>query len=409
MNYIMFDDATRMDLLPLTFMRPLADIRVGIITIREKWEKMLGVETSTLTERYLNARFPLVKQKDNILINGSVCPTRELIKQIKALKPDQSLVSGDYIIALYVAEKELEGLVSDEGINEEDVEKLEMEHMTEIVCNAPHMKISNPWDIFSYNDEAIRSDFELLTAKKKCKKISETNRLIAPENIYVEEGVKMEYATINASDGPVYIGKDAEIMEGAMLRGPLAICDGAVIKMGAKIYGPTTIGPACKIGGELNNVVFFGNSNKAHDGFIGHSVIGEWCNLGADTNNSNLKNTYNEVRIWSYPQEKFIPTGKQFCGLIMGDHSKCGINTMFNTGTVVGVFANIFGHGFQRNFIPSFSWGSSVAGYTTYDIKKAIEVAEFVYKRRNRELDDLDKDILKSVYQMTFTYRKKRV
>ena len=409
MNYILFDDASRMDLLPLTFLRPVADIRLGILTIREKWEKMLGEETSTLTERYLATKYPLKKDKNNILINGSVCPTKDMVKQVKALKPDECLVSAEYIIALHVAEKDLEQLVGNEGMTEEEIEKAELDKMKEIVCTAPHIKLDHPWDVFVHNGQAIEEDFSLLTARRKSAKLSETNRVLKPERVFVEEGVKAEFVNINASTGPVYIGKNAEIMEGALLRGPLAIGENAVVKMGAKLYGNTTIGPGCKVGGEVNNVVFFGNSNKAHDGFIGNSVIAEWCNLGADTNNSNLKNTYDEVRIWSYNQERFIPTGKQFCGLIMGDHSKCGINTMFNTGTVVGIFANIFGHGYQRNFIPSFSWGSSLTGYTTYDIKKALQVAEYVYKRRDHELEPVDREILETVHKLTFTYRKKRV
>jgi UDP-N-acetylglucosamine diphosphorylase/glucosamine-1-phosphate N-acetyltransferase len=231
--------------------------------------------------------------------------------------------------------------------------------------------------------------------------------LICPENIFVESGVKAECVTINASTGPVYIGKDAEIMEGSMIRGPFALCEGAVIKMGAKIYGPVTIGPYSKVGGEVSNSVIFGYTNKAHDGFLGSSVLGEWCNIGADSNNSNLKNTYDEVKAWNYTQEKFIPTGLKFCGLIMGDHSKCGINTMFNTGTVIGVNSNIVGHGFQRNFIPSFSWGNSVTGYTTYDIVKAIDVAKIVYERRGIEFGQVEQELLKSVFELTFAYRKK--
>jgi UDP-N-acetylglucosamine diphosphorylase/glucosamine-1-phosphate N-acetyltransferase len=407
-NYILFDDSSRSDLLPLTFVRPIADIRFGILTIREKWEHYLDAETSTLTERYLSGKFPLVKGKNNILINASVCPNKELVKQIKSLKPDESLVAEEYIIALHVVEKDLDALDSSET-DVEEVEKLETDGLTEIPCDIPHLKLNFAYDIFAHNQEAIEADFAILTSRRKSKKLSETNHLLCENKIFAEEGVKAEFATINATNGPVYIGKGVEIMEGAMIRGPVAICDGATIKMGAKIYGPTTIGPVCKVGGELNNVVMFGYTNKAHDGFIGHSVIGEWCNIGADTNNSNLKNTYDEVKLWSYPLERFISTGLKFCGLIMGDHSKCGINTMFNTGTVVGVNANIFGHGYQRNFIPSFSWGTSASGYTTYDIGKAIDVARFVFERRGKIFEDVDVEILKTVYNLTFTYRKKRL
>jgi len=404
MNYILFDDNTRNDLLPLTFVRPVADIRFGILTIREKWEKLLNAKTSTMTEKYLNAKYPLINAENNILINGSVCPNKELVKEINALKPDESLVYGDYVIAMHVVEKNLPDMDTIDAPKTDEAEAL-----IEVESKVPHLKINFPWDIFRLNGEALQADFELITAGRKSAKISETNRVAGAENIFIEEGAIVEFATINAQNGPVYIGKNAEIMEGVMMRGPVAVCEGAVLKMGAKIYGPTTIGPYCKIGGELNTVVIFGNSNKSHEGFIGHAVIAEWCNLGADTNNSNLKNTYDEVKLWSYPQEKFIPTGQQFCGLIMGDHSKCGINTMFNTGTVVGVSANIFGHGYQRNFVPSFSWGTSTVGYTTYDIKKAIEVATLVMARRDKQLDETEAEILKTVFQYTFTYRKKRL
>ena len=229
--------------------------------------------------------------------------------------------------------------------------------------------------------------------------------LIAQENIFAEEGFKGEFATINASTGPVYLGKDSEIMEGSIVRGPFALCDHSTLKMGAKIYGPTTIGPNSKAGGEINNSVIFGNSNKGHDGFLGNSVLGEWCNIGADSNNSNLKNNYAIVKLWSYKEEKFIDTALQFCGLIMGDHSKCGINTMFNTGTVVGVSANIFGTGFPRNFIPSFSWGGA-HGLSTFTLPKALDVAEKVMSRRNLPLDDKDKSILMAIFEKTDKYRR---
>lgn len=403
MNYILFDDATRNDLLPLTFTRPVADIRIGILTIREKWERMLNATTSTMTEKYLSGKYPLIKQENNILINGSVCPTPELVAEINALRPDESLVFGDYVIAMHMIETQMPDVEILEPAKADESEGVE------VMSKAPHMKISFPWDIFTKNADALKADFALLTAGRVSEKLSPTNRVAGEENIFVEEGADVEFATINATTGPVYIGKNAVILEGSMLRGPVAVCEQAVLKMGAKIYGPTTIGPGGKVGGELNNVVIFGNSNKAHDGFIGHSVIGEWCNLGADTNVSNLKNTYDEVRLWSYPQEKFVSTGQQFCGMVMGDHSKCGINTMFNTGTVVGVFANIFGHGYQRNFIPSFSWGTSTSGYTTYDFGKALDVARLVMARRNVNLEKQDEEILKAVYQYTFTYRKKRL
>ncbi len=393
MNYILFDDQSRNNLLPLTFMRPVADIRVGILTIREKWEKYLKTKTSSLTESYLSAKFPIVKAEINILINGSVCPNAELIKEINGLKPNQALVTDDSIIALNVSEKDL-----DES-GEMDISGIE-----EFSTKSPIFKISELFEIFWKNGEAIQHDFDLLTSKRKSEKLSDTNRVIGEENIFIEKGAKVEFAILNASTGPIYIGKDAEIMENSVVRGPLALCDHAVLKMSAKIYGPTTIGPYCKVGGEVNNSVFFGYSNKAHDGFLGQSVIAEWCNLGADTNTSNLKNSYDQIKLWNYTQKSFVETGLQFCGLIMGDHSKSGINTMFNTGTVVGINANVFGPGYQRNFIPSFTWGGT-SGYKIFDIRKAMQVAQAMFARRDMEFDEVEKEIMINVFDQTATHR----
>jgi len=390
MNYILFDESVvKTNLLPLTFMRPVADIRIGIMTIREKWEKCLKKKTSTLTDLYLSRKFPIVKERENVLINGSVCPNDEIINAVKKLKPNQIVVHNDTIIALHVREEELDrvGEPTSEGIEE-------------ITIHSSPLKINYTWDIFAKNDAAIKEDFILLTKGKKSQKLSPTNRFLGEENIFVEKGAKVEFATLNATTGPIYIGKDAEIMEGAVIRGPFSLCDHAQVKMSAKIYGPTTIGPYCRVGGEVNNSVFFAYSNKAHDGFLGHSVIAEWCNIGADSNASNLKNTYEAVRLWSYGKQTFVNTHLQFCGLIMGDHSKCAINTMFNTGTVVGVNANIFGPGFQRNFIPSFTWGGT-AGHSNYNVNKALEVAEIVFKRRHKIFDEIERDLLVSVYNLT--------
>lgn len=392
MNYILFDNPKRNNLLPLTFTRPVADLRIGILTIREKWEKYLNVKTFSLTEDYLAEKYPVEKGDKNILINGSICPNEALVKLVQKLEPNQALVHDDYLIAINLKAEDIENLNSSE------------EHIEDIVTDIPHIKINELWEIFSKNGDAIIEDFALITKGRKSEKLSSTNIIINPENVFVEPGVKAECCIINATDGPVYIGKDVELMEGSLIRGPFAICEHSVLKMGAKIYGPTTIGPYCKVGGEINNSVFIGYSNKAHDGFIGNSVIGEWCNIGADSNNSNLKNNYAEVKLWNYPKKKFIGTGLQFCGLIMGDHSKCGINTMFNTGTVVGICSNIFGAGFQRNFIASFSWGGT-AGTTTFEVEKAIEIAERVYQRRNLAFSDTDKNILRSVYKQTHEYR----
>jgi len=390
MNYVLFDEARRNNLLPLTFLRPVADIRFGILTIREKWEKYLNCKTSTLTENYLSARYPLIKEKENIIINGAICPTTALIKEINKLQPGQALVKGESVIAMFLNEKDFE---QHSGTIEEIETELE------------YLEINNTWDIFDRNAEAIQADFELITAGRKSKPIPENCMAIEPSRIFIEEGAEVLAASLNATQGPIYIGKDSVVMEGSNLRGPIALCESAQIKMAAKIYGPVTVGPFSKVGGEVNCSVIFGYSNKAHDGFLGHSVIGEWCNLGADTNTSNLKNTYDNVKLWNYPDEAFTDTGLQFCGLIMGDHSKCGINTMFNTGTVVGVSSNIFGSGFQRNFISSFKWGG-VAGFSTFQVKKAIDVARVMYKRRNIEFTETDAQLMEDVYNLTHNYRR---
>ncbi len=391
MNYILFDGPYRNNLLPFTYTRPVADIRVGILTIREKWEAFLESTTTTVTEDYLADKYPMVEMEHNVMINASCTPNALLIELIKGLKTNQAIFKDDELIAFYANDTQ-------EDINFEDYEAIEF--------SSDILKIENTWDIFSKNGEAIQADFDLLTQDRVSQPIPESNNIIAPENIFLEEGAKLEFTTLNASSGPIYIGENAEIMEGSIVRGPLSLCESSTIKLGAKIYGPTTIGPHSKVGGEVNNSVIFGFSNKGHDGFLGNSVIGEWCNLGADTNNSNLKNNYAEVRLWDYETEGFAKTGLQFCGLMMGDHSKCGINTMFNTGTVIGVSSNIFGSGFPRNFVPSFSWGGS-SGFTTYLTKKVFEVAGVVMKRRNLEFSEQDKAILEHVFEETKKYRKK--
>ncbi len=389
MNYILFDGAVRSQLLPFTFTRPVADIRVGILTIREKWEKFLNTTTSTITEDYLSEKWPMVEMEENIIINAAFLPTAELVEQVKNLQPGEGIFHEEDVVAFHAYEEQ----------------EVDFQECTNIEMEGKAILVEHTWDIFKLNGEAIEADFELLTQDRESEKISSTNQVIAPENIFLEEGAKVECAILNASQGPIYIGADAEIMEGSIVRGPFALCEHATLKLGAKIYGPTTVGPHSKVGGEVNNSVIFGYSNKGHDGFLGNSVLGEWCNLGADTNTSNLKNNYAEVRLWDYASEKFAPTGLQFCGLMMGDHSKCGINTMFNTGTVVGVSANIFGAGFPRNFIPSFSWGGS-GGTTTYKTDKAFEVAEKVMGRRDIEFSEEDKAILEKVFEDTRKFRR---
>lgn len=390
MNYILFDGPFRNNLLPFTFTRPVADIRIGILTIREKWEIYLGYTTTTITEEYLSIKYPMVEMDENVMINASYLPNAELVEMIKNLEENQAIFKNEDVIAFFAKSAQ----------DEIDFDSFEaIEYDEEVI------KIEHTWDIFKKNGQAIEDDFELLTKNRRSQPIPPGNNIISGHNIFIEEGARLEFATLNASTGSIYIGKNAEIMEGSIIRGPFALCDHAAVKLGAKIYGPTTIGPHSKVGGEVNNSVLFGYSNKGHDGFLGNSVLGEWCNLGADTNNSNLKNNYAEVRLWDYSTETFAKTGLQFCGLMMGDHSKCGINTMFNTGTVVGVSANIFGSGFPRNFVPSFSWGGN-AGFTTYLTNKAFEVAEVVMSRRDVQLTDVEKAILEHVFEITKKYRK---
>ena len=376
--------------MPFTFTRPVADIRVGILTIREKWETYLKTTTTTVTEDYLSDKYPMVEMDENIMIHASYLPNIELVAMIQDLKENQAIFKDEHVIAFFAKDTQ-------DDINFDNYEAIEFAQ--DII------KIEHTWDIFSRNGEAIQEDFNVLTKGRTSQNIPASNNIIAPENIFLEEGAKIEFATLNASSGPIYIGKHAEVMEGALIRGPFALCESAGVKLGAKIYGPTTVGPHSKVGGEVSNSVIFGYSNKGHDGFLGNSVLGEWCNLGADTNNSNLKNNYAEVRLWDYQTEGFAKTGLQFCGLMMGDHSKCGINTMFNTGTVVGVSANIFGSGFPRNFVPSFSWGGN-GGFTTYLTKKAFEVAAVVMARRKLQFSEQDKAILEHVFEETKQYRR---
>ncbi|MCD8409545.1 GlmU family protein [Tenacibaculum finnmarkense] len=389
MNYILFDGDVRTALLPFTYTKPVADIRVGILTIREKWEKHLGSTTTTVTEEYLEEKYPMVELEENVLLNASFLPTDSLVDMVRALTKNQAIFKGEDVIAFYTND-------SQDEVNFANYEQIEYQEEL--------LQIRNTWDIFSLNDKAIRADFDLITDGRTSEPIPETVNYINKKDIFIEQGAKLTFATLNASSGPIYIGENAEIMEGVVVRGALAMCENSVLKLGAKIYGATTLGPHCKVGGEVNNSVLMGYSSKGHDGFLGNSVLGEWCNIGADSNNSNLKNNYAEVKLWSYDTGRFAKTGLQFCGLMMGDHSKCGINTMFNTGTVVGVSANIFGSGFPRNFVPSFSWGGA-SGFTEYKTNKVFEVAEMVMKRRNIEFDEKEQRILSHVFEQTKQYR----
>ncbi|MEY2799303.1 MAG: hypothetical protein RI934_291 [Bacteroidota bacterium] len=387
MNIILFDDQNRDNLLPLAFTRPVADFRVGILTIREKWAKFFQADISDATVNYLQAKFPQKTAAQNLFINGAVLPNQALKNAIEMLQVGEALVNGDLLIAFNTASANWQNQ------NEKSIE-----------FTAPYLHIKNLADVFSLNDQALRADFDLITQGRKSQLVDEHSKVIGSQ-LFIEEGAKVSCAIFNTETGPIYIAKDAEVLEGAIIRGPFALGEHAVVKMAAKIYGATTIGPHSKVGGEIQNAVIFGFSNKGHDGYLGNSVIGEWCNIGADSNNSNLKNNYAEVKLWNYRSQNFKKTGLQFCGLIMADHAKCGINTMFNTGTVVGVSCNIFGAGFPRNFVADFSWGGA-HGFETYTLNKVFEVAEKVFERRGMEFNQIEKDILTAVFEQTETFRK---
>lgn len=384
MNIILFDDQEWSNLRPLTLTKPFAELRMGVLTFRERWEKLLEGDYSYLTQDYLSDKFQTQISAVNLFINPAFFPTETLLYSIRNLKDGGMICFGNQMIA--------------GKLSFEDFEKRNYLHSENQFRDTIH--IHRLWDLFTYNDYAIRFDFELITKGRNSQPISSTNGVINPQNIFLEEGASIEYAILNAKSGPIYIGKDAEVMEGSMVRGSFALCEGAKLNLGAKIYPGTTIGPYCKVGGEVNNSILMGYSNKGHDGFLGNSVIGEWCNLGADTNNSNLKNNYSEIKVWDYETRNYMGTGLQFCGLMMGDYSKSAINTQFNTGTVVGVSANIFDAGFPPKFIPSFSWGGAKAS-EKFDLDKSFEAIEKMMERRKKKLSEPEKGIILHIFQLT--------
>lgn len=381
MKIQLVDGKHRDHLLPLTYTRPVAQLRCGILTIAEKYQKR-GFEVGYETEDYLQEKFPSIHH--DILVSGSVCPTDSFIDAITSLTEGQALIQDDQLLAF-------------KGANWADTP-------TEIFpFNDVVNLIIRPWDIWTKNAAEMNIDFDVLTKDRFSAPIDSSNTVFG-DRIFLEEGARVKASILNATSGPIYLAQNAEVMEGSIVRGGLALGAHSALKLGTKVYGATTLGPHCKVGGEINNSVILGYSNKGHDGFLGNSAIGEWCNLGADTNNSNLKNNYDEVKAWSYVDGRFSKTGQQFCGLIMGDHSKSGINTMFNTGTVVGVSANVYGAGFPRNFIPSFTWGGP-QGTTEYMIKKALDTANRMMQRRGLQVDDVERTILEKVYADSAKYR----
>lgn len=377
MTYTLFDDpAIRASLAPFTLTRPVGAIRVGIMTIAEKWTIYLTSPVFYDTVDYLSIKYPQSPDANSIRINGAICPTRELADTILALKENQALFQDDLFIA---------------GNQNPDAQK--------ISYLKPLSVIRRPWDIFLKNGEQIRNDFDLIRHNRISEPLHDPRVVVYnPGQVFIEPGAKIKAAILNAENGPIYIGKNAEIQEGSMIRGPFALCEGAIVNMGGKMRGDTTIGPFSKVGGEISNSVIFGYSNKGHDGFIGNTVIGEWCNLGADTNTSNMKNNYSTVRLYNMATGEYEDTGLQFCGLMMGDHSKTSINTMLNTGTVVGVCGNIFGHGFPPKYIPSYSWGGA-QDLEVFRLEKACEVAEKAMARRGQAFTKADKAILTHIFE----------
>ena len=386
LKYVLFDGIYHQKLKPLTLTRPVSDLRIGIFKIREKWELALNTMVSIRTKDYLSEKFNSNLDECEIGICSSLLPNPQLCDAINSLKENTIMMRNGKLLAICPLPKE------DDQINQK------LSNYKLVQFTSEFSLIESPMDIFNLNGQEISNDLKYLD-KNNLQKVSYGNgNLIIGDHVFIEEGASISGATLNSSEGPIYISKDVEIMEGTNIRGPFVALENSVIKMGAKIYGPTTIGPSCKIGGELSNVVFQGFSNKAHDGFIGNSVIGCWCNFGADTNSSNLKNNYGKVKSWSYESESFEDTGNQYCGLITGDHSKSGINTMFNTGTVIGAFVNVFDGGFPPKFIPSFSWGDKES-FETYKFDKAIEVAKVVMDRRGVDLDEKTIEIYRSLFE----------
>lgn len=398
-DIILFDtEETFGNLLPITFTRPIPYIRVGILTLLEKWQMLLEGRYSVSTAAFLKDVYPCLAERDEAVlhIDSSVLPDAPLVRSIEALKVGEELEDPDgRTIAYYAPEPDFRKTPT-----------VKSRYLGEV------RRLNYVFDIFLQNGREIKEDFARITEGKRSQPLPECNLMIGSplddeghEQLFIEEGAVVEGASINVKEGPVYIGAGARIMEGACVRGPLALCAKAQIRMGAKIYGATTIGPYCKAGGELSNVVMLGYSNKSHDGYLGNAVIGEWCNIGAGVNASNLKNDYSRIRIWNYVQKRFIHTDLQFCGLIMGDHSKAGVNCMFNTATVLGVGVNVHGAGFPRVFVPSFSEGSASAGFSDVSLKKFFDIASRVMNRRGLEISEKQRAIYEHIYSVSQNHK----
>jgi len=395
---IIFIDDHRDTLLPLSYTRCVSQLRIGILTIAEKWQKRMDIsQVHHLTAAYLSEKYPFVATEDNLILTAGLLPDSRITEAIRKLQIGEALFHHNTMLSARLTIDQAIAFSHTRNLINSDIEKIQYPYEFRL--------ITYPEQIFMWNGAELKADFDLITTGRSSQDIEGSNRTKGDHQIFVEAGATIEHSILNATGGPIYIGPQAVILDGCALRNGVALCDHAVLKMGAKIYGATTIGPHSKIGGEVKNVVIQGYSNKSHEGYLGNSVLGEWCNLGADTNSSNLKNDYSEVKLYDYQQQAMRATGTQFCGLIMGDHCKTGINTMFNTGTVAGICCNIYGAGYQKNFIPSFSWGGS-RDYLTYKIEKVIQVAKRVLNRKNMHLTTTDESILRYLSERTALYRK---
>lgn len=395
MNLVFFDDVQSEHLLPLTYTRPACELCVGMLRIKEKWALDLGTEASDQTFRsYLSIRYPSLAKDDNLFINGACLPDDFAIELTQKLPAEHFIAQSGRVIMCKTTAATLET----------NPEMLRSLGLTEINEARPFRLINFPEDLFVRNAEEINNDLVRKKRSHHLTNASSTNRTIAPEHIYLEAGAQVEHAYLNATDGPIYLSAGSLVMEGAMIRGPFYLGPHSEVKMGSKIYGATSIGPHCKVGGEITNSILLGYSNKGHEGFMGQSIIGHWCNWGADTNNSNLKNNYETVKLWDEHLGRFRQTGLQFAGLVMGDHAKTGINTMLNTGTVIGVGANVFGAGYPRNFLPSFCWGGA-QGLETFRFDKFSQTAGRVMERRKLAFDEAEERIMKAVFEETSIQR----
>jgi len=395
MHIVLYDyTESRINLYPLSLTRAIADLRIGTLTIAEKWTKWLNLPVSYFTESYLQQKYPLITvDEETLVISSNICPDESLCAMISALKQGDRLYDNKRFIAARTTISDLKDLAPHGFIQYKP-----------IVYTKQYTCITYPEDIFMQNGIEIKKDFDLLRKGRNSAKLSETVTVLG-DDIFVEEGAVATCCTINTLQGPVYLGKDSEIWEGALIRGPFSLGEQSQVKMGTKIYSNVTVGPGSRVGGELNTCVIWGNSSKGHEGYLGSAVMGEWCNWGADTNNSNLKNNYRDVKLYHYGLDQYRDTGLLYCGLIMADHAKSAINTAFNTGTVVGVAANVFGGLVPPAFVPDFSWGVGKDA-DVYALDKMFKTAELVFARRNRKFDLAEQQILKEVYQLTRKQRK---